>query len=157
VEWLEERREKVPCEVPSITHNDFHGFNIMLDKNENAYVIDWGAARVTDSRYDLAWTLLLYFAYGDIDRRDALLEGYEAAAGESVDQIEFFECCACLRRLHDISSSISKGAEELGMRPEAVQMMRESVDHIINVRDRLKDLTGLVIPSIDSMIEEISQ
>ena len=157
VEWLDERRENVPCENPSITHNDFHGFNIMLDESENTYVIDWGAMRVTDSRYDLALTLLLFFAYGNMDYRNNLLKGYEVAAGKSVDQIEFFEVYSCLRRLHDISSSISKGAEELGMRPEAVQMMRESVGHIINVRNRLKDLTGIIIPSIDSMIEELSR
>ncbi|MGY5873181.1 MAG: phosphotransferase [Candidatus Thorarchaeota archaeon] len=157
VEWMEERRKMVPCETPSITHNDFHGFNIMLDRNEIPFVIDWGASRVTDSRYDLAWTLLLYFAYGNMGVRNNLLKGYEMAAGKHVDQIEFFEVYACLRRLHDISSSLSKGAEEIGLRPGAVQMMRESVGHIINVRNRLKDLTGIVIPSIDNMIEELSK
>ncbi len=157
IEWMEERIKTVPCETPSITHNDFHGFNIMLDENENTFIIDWGALRIIDSRFDLAWTLLLYFAYGNLDMRNNLLKGYELVAGESVDQIEFFEVFACLRRLHDISSSISKGAEEHGMRPEAVQMMKESVGHVINVRNRLKDLTGIEIPSVDAMIEELSK
>ena len=89
--------------------------------------------------------------------RNDLLHGYEVAAGESVDQIEFFEVYACLRRLFEISRSIKLGADELGMRPEAVQMMKESVPHIINVRNRLKDLTGIVIHSVDVMIEELSQ
>ncbi len=157
VEWMEERKDTVPCETPSITHNDFHGFNMLLDEKKNVFVIDWGALRVTDARYDLAWTLLLYAAFGNMTLRNDLLRGYEAAAGESVDQIEFFEVYACLRRLFEISRSIKQGADELGMRPEAVQMMKESVPHIVNVRNRLKDLTGIVIPSVDVMIEELSQ
>lgn len=156
VEWMNERIQTVPCETPSITHNDFHGFNMLLDEKKNVYVIDWGAFRVSDARYDLAWTLLLYAAFGNMTMRNDLLSGYEAAAGESVDQIEFFEVYACLRRLFEISRSIKQGADELGMRPEAVQMMKESVPHIINVRNRLKDLTGIVIPSVDVMIEELS-
>ena len=157
VEWMEGRIDTVPCETPSITHNDFHGFNMLLDEKKNVFVIDWGALRVTDARYDLAWTLLLYAAFGNMVMRNDLLRGYEAASGKPVDQIEFFEVYACLRRLYEISRSIKQGADELGMRPEAVQMMKDSVPHIINVRDRLKDLSGIVISSVDVMIEELSK
>ncbi len=157
IEWMEERIDTVPCETPSITHNDFHGFNMLLDEKKNVFVIDWGALRVTDGRYDLAWTLLLYAAYGNMTMRNDVLRGYEAASGKPVDQIEFFEVYACLRRLYEISRSIKQGADELGMRPEAVQMMKDSVPHIINVRNRLKELSGIVISSVDVMIEELSQ
>ena len=156
IEWMEERIDTVPCETPSITHNDFHGLNMLLDEKKNVFVIDWGALRVTDARYDLAWTLLLYAAFGNMTIRNDLLRGYESAAGETVDQIEFFEVYACLRRLFEIFRSIKQGADKLGMRPEAVQMMKESVPHIINVRNRLNDLTGIVIHSVDVMIEELS-
>lgn len=157
VEWLTKNAESVPCTKPSIIHGDFHPMNVLLDENDNPYVIDWGAARIHDSRADLAWSLLLYLAYGSKERRDDLLHRYESVLGKPVNQIEYFEVYACLRRLHDIYSSINEGLDGIGLRPEAVQMMKESVTHIINVRNRLEDLTGIVIPSIDAMIEELSQ
>ena len=157
IEWMDERVETVPCQTPSIIHGDFHGFNILLDEYQNVFVIDWGASRVSDFRYDLAWTLLLYTVYGNMSIRNDLLRKYETAARAPVDQIEFFEVFACLRRLHDITVSVSDGATEHGLRPEAVQMMKESVPHIINVRNRLKELTGIVISSVDTMIEDLSQ
>ncbi|MGY5858565.1 MAG: phosphotransferase [Candidatus Thorarchaeota archaeon] len=157
IEWMNDRVENVPCGTPSTIHGDFHGFNILLDEDEVPFVIDWGAMRVSDSRYDLAWTLLLYASYGGMDYRDSIFHIYEEVKGASVVQIEFFEVFACLRRLHDITVSVSAGAAEQGMRPEAVQMMKDSVSHIVNVRNRLEELTGIVIPSVDSMIEEFSK
>jgi len=157
LEWLETNVGLVPCTKPSIIHGDFHPMNVLLDENDNPYVIDWGAASVSDFRADLAWSLLLYFAYGSQENRDDLLHRYEMALGRSVDHIEYFEVYACLRRLHDIYSSINEGSSEIGLRPEAVEMMKESGPHIINVRNRLKDLTGIVIPAFDTMIENLSK
>ena len=155
VEWLEERKEFVPCAEPSIVHRDFHAMNVLLDEKDNPIVIDWGAAEVSDSRVDTAWSLLLYFAYGTIERRNDLLARYETALGRKVNHIEYFEVIACLRRLHDVYFSLKQGAHEYGLRPEAVEMMKSTIYHVINVRDRLNDLTGIVLPDIDKMIDEI--
>jgi len=157
VEWLEERKDLVPCEKPSIVHRDFHGMNVLLDKNDNPIVIDWGAAGINDSRVDVAWSLLLYYAYSSIERRDDLLARYESALGRKLKHIEYFEVIACLRRLYDIFISLNQGADEYGLRPEAVEMMKSTIYHIINVRNRLYDLTGIVLPDIDKMIDEITE
>lgn len=156
VEWLEERIELVPCERPSIVHGDFHGMNVLLDENDNPVVIDWGAVRINDSRLDVAWSLLLYFAYGTIENRNDLLARYEKALGRNLEHIEYFEVIACLRRLHDVFVSINQGADAYGLRPEAVEMMKSTIQHVINVRSRLHDLTGLRIPAIDAMIDKIT-
>ena len=155
IEWLEERKELVPCERPSIVHRDFHAMNVLLDENDNPVVIDWGAVGISDSRVDAAWSLLLYFAYGTIERRNDLLARYETALGRKVEHIQYFEVIACLRRLHDVYISLTQGAHEYGLRPEAVEMMKSSIQHVVNVRNRLNDLTGIVIPDIDRMIEEV--
>ncbi len=156
VQWLEERMEQVPCEKPSVVHRDFHGMNVLLDENDNPIVIDWGAVGINDSRVDVAWSLLLYYAYSSIERRDDLLERYETALGRKLKHIEYFEVIACLRRLHDVYVSLNQGAGEYGLRPEAVEMMKSTIYHVTNVRNRLYDLTGIVLPEIDAMIEEIA-
>jgi len=156
VEWLEERMELVPCKKPSVVHRDFHGMNVLLDENDNPIVIDWGAVGINDSRVDVAWSLLLYYAYSSIERRDDLLTRYESALGRKIKHIEYFEVIACLRRLHDIFVSLNQGAGEYGLRPEAVEMMKSTVYHVINVRNRLYDLTEIVLPEIDKMISDIT-
>jgi aminoglycoside phosphotransferase (APT) family kinase protein len=44
VEWLEERRDEVPCRQPSLVHGDFHPYNILLRDDGSAVVIDWTGA-----------------------------------------------------------------------------------------------------------------
>jgi aminoglycoside phosphotransferase (APT) family kinase protein len=157
INWLQKRIKDVPCRSPSIIHGDFHPFNILLDKDENAFVIDWGASKIADFRSDLAWTLLLSYAYSTRENRDGVLKSYETVLGRDVEEIEYFEVLATLRRLLDITSSFDKGTDKLGMRPEALELMRETVGHIVRVRDRLEDLTEITIPEIEQFIQEISE
>ena len=156
VAWLQDRIDKVPCSTLSFTHGDFHPMNILVDEHENVFVIDWGASRIADYRADLAWTLVLTYAYASRELRDAVLRGYETALGFDVNQIEYFEVLGTLRRLHDVTSSFDKGTDELGMRPEALDMMRETVGHIVRVRDRLEELTEIKIPAIDEFVRKLS-
>jgi hypothetical protein len=67
--------------------------------------------------------------------------------------MEYFDVMASLRRLFSISVSISDGADKLGMRPEAVAMMKRNVSHIKSVYSVLYDRTGVAIPEIESLIK----
>ena len=87
----------------------------------------------------------------------ATLESYETVLVQEVEQIEYFEVLATLRRLHDVMSSFDKGSDEMGMRPEALDLMKETVGHIVRVKDRLEDLTELSIPEIDEFIQKMSE
>jgi len=157
INWLQKRIKDVPCKSPSIIHGDFHPFNILLDTDENAFVIDWGASKIADFRSDLAWTLLLSYAYSTRENRDVVLKSYETVLGRDVEEIEFFEVLAALRRLFDVTSSFDRGVDELSMRPEALELMRETVGHIKRVRNRLEDLTEITIPEIDQFIVKLSE
>lgn len=155
VEWMRKRIKDVPCKTLSIIHGDFHTFNILIDKMDRPYVIDWGASSIADRRADVAWTLLLSYAYDSRQLRDRILSGYENTLGNSLEQIEYFEVLATFRRLVDVTSSIELGAGERGLRPEAVEMMKESAGHIDRVRQRLLELTNISIPEIDRFVENL--
>ena len=60
-----------------------------------------------------------------------------------------------LRRLTDFAVSLTRGAEEMGMRPEAVELMREAEGHIQRVYDILIARTGLRIPEFEEILKDL--
>lgn len=155
IEWLEERKGSVTPMPPAILHGDFHPMNIMLKVDGSPVVLDWGAFHVGDRRSDLSWLMLLAGTFLEPSVRDAILAAYEAASGTEMEDIQFFEALSILRRLTDVAVSVEAGAETQGMRPGAVEMMREASGHIRNVYDLLVEFTGLKLPEYEEFLNSL--
>jgi aminoglycoside phosphotransferase (APT) family kinase protein len=151
VEWLAKRRDEVPCRQPALVHGDFHPYNILLRDDGSAVVIDWTGLHVSDARFDLAWTLLLVRTHGSVEWRDHILQEYERLVGAKVQQIEWFEAFACVRRLRAVTVSLSEGAEKLGMRPDAVTMMKQQLGAIKQVYELLLERTGIRVAEVERL------
>ena len=80
LDWLEVRRDRVPCVQPAPVHLDYHPNNILLGRDGSAHVIDWTQIQVSDPRFDLAWTLMLVGAAEGWEWRDRILAEYERLA-----------------------------------------------------------------------------
>lgn len=152
VEWVAQKRDKMGANKPSVIHNDFHPANVLVTPKDAFVVIDWTGWQVTDYRFDLAWTLLLARAYGNEQLSRNLIVAYEEARGEEVTHIEYFEVCACARRLFDVTTSLTIGAERLGMRPETVETMRSQIGHLRIVYELLREHTRLQIPQVEYLL-----
>ncbi|NQT07821.1 phosphotransferase [Candidatus Bathyarchaeota archaeon] len=155
IEWLEERKGSVTSMPPAVLHRDFHPMNIMLKPDGSPVVLDWGASHVGDRRNDLSWLMLLAGTFLEPSVRDAILAAYEVASGTEMEDIQFFEALSILRRLTDVTVSVEAGAETRGMRPGAVEMMREAAGHIRNVYDLLIELTGLRLPEYEEFLNSL--
>jgi len=151
--WLEARRDSVPCPRPSVTHGDYHANNILVRDDGRSFVIDWSGFSITDYRFDLAWSLLLAYAYGGTEMRDHILHGYERLADTEVEQLAFFEAYSCLRRLFDISVSLSAGPEALGMDPAAKALIQEQMAAHQRVYDLFLERTGIRISEVEALFE----
>jgi aminoglycoside phosphotransferase (APT) family kinase protein len=152
VEWLEARRDELSCLRPSPVHLDFHPNNILIGSDGSAGVIDWGNIDVSDSRFDLAWTLVLVSSYEGAEWRDRILREYERLAGTKVEQIECFEVFACAKRLASVVISLLDGPEKLGMRPDAVAMMKQQMGAVRRVYDLLLERTGIRIEEVEKLL-----
>jgi len=152
IDWLIENKPEETGKYQAICHNDYHGFNVMIDQKDNAYVIDWGAARISDSRFDLGWTLLLYSTFGGAMFKAPLIEIYNELGG-NVDSLKFFEVLAVTRRITDLAS-VLYGDGSSGLKPDVLEMMRESRDHYQKVHDILEEYTGIRIPELDKILED---
>jgi aminoglycoside phosphotransferase (APT) family kinase protein len=145
LEWVVARRDLLACECPSPVHQDFHPGNILVSADDSATVIDWTNFAVTDSRFDLAWTLVLAHAHGWPELRSQIIQGYQRHAGKPVEQIEAFEAIACARRLLDLTVSLTQGAQHMGMTAQAVEAMRADMEAHRRVHRLFIERTGLQI------------
>lgn len=152
VEWLENRRALVPCYKPAPTHNDFHPGNVLVQNDTSSVVIDWTGFRISDARFDLAWTLVLADAYMGAAWREIILREYEHFSGKPVDALDCFIVFACVQRLFDVTTSLLYGAEKMGMRADAVTAMRKNRTAHERVYQLLMERTGLRIQQVDEML-----
>lgn len=146
--WLEAHRCQVPCQRGSVVHYDFHPENILVDADGHLYVVDWTSAKISDYRFDLAWSLTLALAYGGADRRQIILDEYQRQMGAAVPGLAVFEAAAVTRRLGFVMLSLGAGAEQMGMRPEAADAMRRDQVPLTRIVQHLVDLTELELPEI---------
>jgi aminoglycoside phosphotransferase (APT) family kinase protein len=157
LEWLEARHDEVPCHRPAVVHGDFHPANMLWRDDGSAVVIDWTSIDVSDARFDLAWTLLLIDAYEDAAWRGRILEEYERLAGVAVEGLEFFDVFACLRRLFSVMVSVSGGAETLGMRPGAEEVMKQQAGPLKRVYDLLLERTGVRVAEVEKLLTSLKR
>lgn len=143
LEWVTQRRERYACKRPSPTHQDFHPGNVLVSEGDQPFVIDWTSFEVTDPRFDLAWTLILAHAYGMPGLRDQIFQGYQRYAGMLVEKIEAFEAIACARRLLDVTVSLTQGAQNMGMNPQATERIRANMEPHKRVYRLFYERTGL--------------
>lgn len=152
--WLEERQEQIAWGRPAVIHWDYHPANILLREDGSAVVVDWTQVDVSDSRFDLAWTLLLVSTYEGREWYQRILHEYERLAGARVEQLAFFEVYACLKRLYSVVASLTYGPETLGMRPAAAEIMRRQLGASKRVYELLLERTGIPVPEVESILQD---
>lgn len=156
-EWLENNKLAASGSKASLIHWDFHPHNILACHpgqhcQEPAYVIDWTGQDISDYRFDLAWTLLLIGSYQGLEAREAILRSYEQQAGQPVEALPYYDVAAAFRRLFSIVFSIKYGAQALGMRPGAENIMREQREPIRRIYTLLQSHCGLEIPEVEELL-----
>ena len=90
--------------------------------------------------------------HGSVEWRNRILQEYERLAGAKVEQIEWFEVLACVWRLRTVTVSLSEGAEKLGMRPDAVGMMKQQMGAIQQVYALLLERTGVRAAEVERLL-----
>ena len=71
--------------------------------------------------------------------------------GAKVEQLEWFETFACLRRLRVVTVALSAGAEKLGLRPDAITMMQQQRGAMHQVYALLLERTGIRVAEVERL------
>jgi thiamine kinase-like enzyme len=160
LDWVVAHQHDVTSDGPVFVHRDFHADNILLKDHpepggENAVVLDWTAASLTDYRFDLAWTLLLVGANQGWELRELFLREYERQAQKTVTGMELFDVAASCSRLFYIVHSLSCGAEAVGFRPGTEHKMRRLGKSTRRVYEHQLSLTGITIPEVEAFLNDV--
>jgi aminoglycoside phosphotransferase (APT) family kinase protein len=148
--WLREREALGSSTQPVLIHNDYHPQNILL-REDLLVVIDWSFAEIGDFRMDLAWSTLLLDVMVGGDYRAAMLEAYEQAAGTHIENFEFFEALKFTMRMVTIGMWLDEAVviPVAGITKHAIRT--DYKVHVMNPYHRLKEITGLEIPTIEEL------
>jgi aminoglycoside phosphotransferase (APT) family kinase protein len=152
LDWLQSQRDRVPCFRPAPLHGDFHPANILLQPEGKAVVVDWTQFEVGDPRFDLAWTMLLVGAYEGEELRPVLLDLYQAAHGEPVQEFDYFDMAVCVKRLAHFYISLTQSPEKTGMQSRAADAMRGQFAIYQRIYDRLVAGTSVHIPELEDLL-----
>lgn len=150
IDWLTENKPGETSDYQSLCHMDYHGMNVMIDENDQPYVIDWGASTIGDARLDLSWTILLYTTFGGSKFRVPIIEIYENLSGKT-DCLEYFEAMAAARRITDLIN-VTADSDSVGLKPDILELMRSSKDHFKKVHDFLEERTGIRLNELDKLL-----
>ena len=82
----------------------------------------------------------------------ARIEIYDELGG-NVDSLKFFVVLAVTRRITDLASVLYGGGSS-GLKPDVLDMMRESREHFHKVHDILEEYTGIRIAELDKILED---
>jgi aminoglycoside phosphotransferase (APT) family kinase protein len=155
VDWLTERKPCIDAVPPSLVHMDYHGMNVMLREDGSEAVIDWGASSIGDYRMDLGWTMLLYTTLRGDMFRDPILAEYTEQSWRRLKDIEYFEVMATARRIIDFAMTMEGDVGSVGLKPEVVEMMKESRNHYQRVHDVLMARTGIRLKKFSEALDSL--
>ncbi len=152
INWLEERIELGISTELSVLHGDFHPQNILLRQSSGELlVIDWSFADIGDYRLDLAWTALQIDVMVGPQYREELLKRYEKLAGKAVENLEYFEAVKFSERMLTIATWLDESVVIPVKKITRETIRGEYKIHVLNVYARLKEVTGLELPTIENL------
>ncbi|HEY4391849.1 MAG TPA: phosphotransferase, partial [Paenibacillus sp.] len=111
---LEQLVPKVNMQQNSIIHGDYNLGNILYMNGEYS-IIDWTNVQLGDSRYDIAWSILLMRIYAGVRNGTTYQSLFINEGAYTSDDLELFEAIACLRwiLLSRIAPQLPKGKDIL--------------------------------------------
>jgi aminoglycoside phosphotransferase (APT) family kinase protein len=156
--WLDRASAQIAAPQWGLVHWDFHPENVLLDRDEQPWVIDWTQFQMTDVRFDLAWTLTVLASEREGHVAELIRATYLAQRGWDGTAIEadmnFFEAAACAKRLFSMLFSLTGGADAVGMRPGAEATIGRQLARFVVVYRRWLALTATPLPEIEMVLAE---
>ena len=153
-DWLDAYKHEISVR-PAAVHQDFHANNVFLCADDRLFVIDWTQFAVADFRMDLCWTLLIMGDFGSPAWQEKILNAYASYWQYPIEHIDYFQVIVCMKLLASTVISFTFSPEELGLRPEVVELTKEQLSIYKQLSQRMRRITGLTAPELEDVLERI--
>lgn len=158
LQWLDSRREEVGPGNACVLHNDYHPHNIVVREDDGQLVVlDWSFADIGDFRLDLAWSALLVGVTAGESYRDVFIQRYQAVSGLGVENFSYFEVLKLGARLITIALWLEESVVIPVSKITKQAIRREYRVHVLNVYNRVKEITRLQIPLFEGLGESTTE
>ena len=111
-------------------------------------VIDWTATTVTETRFDLGASLILWVSNRLPEARTDHFDAYRTEAGDPIEDLDFYEAMAAMRRLFGGVVALLRGPQALGMRSEAIDD-KEHLPGLVAAYRRWRELGGPAVRVVE--------
>ena len=150
--WLDKTRDEAePGDICAL-HNDYHPLNIMVRKDSGELsVFDWSFSGSGDFRLDLAWSALLLGLMAGQRYRKVFIKRYEDISGRRAENFSYFEVLKLGARLITIALWLDEDVEIPVPKITKDSIRNEYKVHVLNVYDRVKEITRLEIPLFEGL------
>ncbi|MHA2030234.1 MAG: phosphotransferase family protein [Candidatus Kariarchaeaceae archaeon] len=157
IQWLEEQMVYVPCNQMVLTHGDYHIKNVLINQDDQLFIIDWSNIGYHDRRHDLAFSIVTSNSFGSIDVKPIFLQLYETISGLRIENIEYFMILSSIHNLLRIYSFI--------VNPEITQedpvttkaMIKLFLPYIFYLNHIINEVTGISLFTIDTFINNYKE
>jgi aminoglycoside phosphotransferase (APT) family kinase protein len=157
IQWLEEQMVNVPCNQIVLTHGDYHIRNVLINQNDQLFIIDWSNIGYNDRRHDLAFSIVTSNTFGSTDVKPMFLQLYETISGLRIENIEYFMILSNIHNLLRIYSFL--------VNPEITQedpvttkiMVKQFLPYIFYLNNIINEVTGISLFTIDTFINNYKE
>jgi aminoglycoside phosphotransferase (APT) family kinase protein len=153
-DWLDAHKHGISVR-PAVVHQDFHANNVFVCSDERWFVIDWTQFALSDYRIDLCWTLLIMGDFGTPAWGKQILNAYISHSNHPIEHIDYFHVIASMKLLASTVISFTFSPEELGLRPEVVELTKEQLSIYKKLSQWMRKITGLTVPELEDVLERI--
>ncbi len=154
IDWLDAHKHEISVR-PSVVHQDFHANNVFLCSNDQLFVIDWTQFTVSDYRIDLCWTLLIMGDLGNADWGKQIFNTYASEFNVPTEHLDYFNIIAYMKLLASTVIAFTYGPDEVGLRPDAIQLTREQLSTYKQFSQRLQNIIGITVPELENVLDRI--
>lgn len=100
--WLQKNRPSEATYNKSFIHNDFHGFNIMVDDGSLTGILDWNGAVIAEDQVDVAFFSLLMEACGYPELTNKFISGYRQTSNLQLRELNYYKTAIAILKILQI-------------------------------------------------------
>jgi len=89
-DWLQKNRPTEATYNKAFIHNDFHGYNIMVDGGRLSGILDWNGAVIAEEQVDVAFFSLLTEACGYPELANEFISEYRRISNLELGELNYY-------------------------------------------------------------------